>query len=628
MALLSSLLRRVAPRSLRTRLLAAFLAPLAVVALTWLAGVMAMRTSLAHERELARGNLALGSIHGLTRSVLDAETGVRGYVITGELRFLQPREHALGAFPSHLQRLLTLEQGRPPQLRRLSKIATLFGQWNTEAAAPAIALREANPDRPFSEEDTRLAERGKVLMDALRDLTAAAEADELDALRGREEATLLASRSGQLTLGVGSALATVLALLLAIGFATRVGGATRAVAAAAGALARGDLSHRAEVSSDDELGEAARAFNRMADQLEARTLQHELFTQMGKLLHACASFDEARRVVRQMVPALFPEESGVLFLNLGSDGFDPVATWGTMESADLHLGVDECWALRGVGVHWAQDPQHDVRCRHLENRPERESLCVPVLAQGERVGALCLEARAPLHTEEPHFTLGRRHMAELVAEYVALAAVNLGLREALKSQAMRDPLTSLYNRRYLEESFTRELNWARRRHRPVSVIFCDVDHFKRFNDAHGHEAGDVLLREMATVIRSVFRGEDIVCRYGGEEFVVLVRDCSLEDTVKRAEQLRRAVKSLRIAHQGRGLGEVTMSLGVSTFPEHGETPADLLREADQALFRAKGLGRNQVVVARGVEGPSLEVVAGESWPVPLKSSSGGKGISS
>jgi diguanylate cyclase (GGDEF)-like protein len=252
-----------------------------------------------------------------------------------------------------------------------------------------------------------------------------------------------------------------------------------------------------------------------------------------------------------------------------------------------------------------------------------------VLAQGERVGALCLEAREAIDPDAPHFNLERRHMAELVAEYVALAAVNLGLREALKSQAMRDPLTSLYNRRFLEESFTRELNWAKRRHRPVSVIFCDVDHFKRFNDSHGHDAGDALLREMATVIRSVFRGEDIVCRYGGEEFVVLVRDCSLEDTVKRAEQLRGAVRALRVTHQGRALGDVSMSLGVSTFPEHGETSADLLRSADQALFRAKGLGRNQVVVARSATSP-LELQPqndGASFPA-LVSSVGGQGVSS
>jgi diguanylate cyclase (GGDEF)-like protein len=191
----------------------------------------------------------------------------------------------------------------------------------------------------------------------------------------------------------------------------------------------------------------------------------------------------------------------------------------------------------------------------------------------------------------------RQNLAMAFAESVSLALANLRLRETLRMQSIRDPLTTLFNRRYMEEFFDREMKRATRSQRPIGVILCDLDHFKRYNDTFGHDAGDTLLKETAALLRNLVRGDDIACRYGGEEFLLLMPDASIEITCRRAESLRNTVANLHVEHLGQPLGPVTLSAGVAIFPDHGQTTGSLLRAADQALYSAKHSGRNRVVLA-------------------------------
>ena len=176
-------------------------------------------------------------------------------------------------------------------------------------------------------------------------------------------------------------------------------------------------------------------------------------------------------------------------------------------------------------------------------------------------------------------------------------ATILRLRDALLVQAMHDPLTGLYNRRYMEEWLRHELYRARRHGRPVGIVMFDVDHFKAVNDRLGHEAGDMVLRELAAVARRAARASDVVCRYGGEEFVLLMPEASAADAGRKAEELRSAVALLRLEFQGRSVGPLAISLGVSGFPSHGHDADTVLRCADEALYAAKDGGRNRVVTA-------------------------------
>ena len=190
----------------------------------------------------------------------------------------------------------------------------------------------------------------------------------------------------------------------------------------------------------------------------------------------------------------------------------------------------------------------------------------------------------------------KQQLAAAVAEQIALALSNLMLRETLRQQSVRDPLTKLYNRRFLVETLNRELARLERKHLPLSLIMIDVDHFKSFNDTFGHEAGDAVLRDLGEILQRNIRGSDIACRYGGEEFTIVLPEANLEIGRQRAETMREAMRELQPVHDGKPLGPVTLSLGVAWFPEHGRQPDQLLQVADTALYEAKSAGRNRVVV--------------------------------
>jgi diguanylate cyclase (GGDEF)-like protein len=256
-------------------------------------------------------------------------------------------------------------------------------------------------------------------------------------------------------------------------------------------------------------------------------------------------------------------------------------------------------------------------CPHVPPTSQGHALCLPLVAQGEVLAVLhvSLDAGAKAATDS------KLALARAAAEPIAMALANLRLRETLQAQSIRDPLTGLFNRRFLQEAFVKFLSRARRESRPVGVIVLDVDHFKRFNDTFGHAAGDVLLGAVGTLLGASFRQEDIACRFGGEEFVVVLPNASLEDTVRRAEQLRTAIAALSLQHQGTSLGAVTASLGVSAFPQHGGEGDALIEAADAALYRAKHGGRNQVVVAaaKPIDGPRPDKEAAPAAPLTAAS---------
>ncbi len=185
-----------------------------------------------------------------------------------------------------------------------------------------------------------------------------------------------------------------------------------------------------------------------------------------------------------------------------------------------------------------------------------------------------------------------------------LASNSLGTALAQAQQSVRDPLTGLFNRRYMEETLEREIRRAARANGPVSIIMLDVDHFKHFNDTFGHEAGDIVLRGIGAVLRAQVRAGDIACRYGGEEFTLIMPVASAEVARQRAEHLRAQVKGLVVHRRGVALGQITVSLGVAAFPVHGDTGETVLGEADDALYQAKRAGRDQVVVAQVAESVS------------------------
>lgn len=337
-------------------------------------------------------------------------------------------------------------------------------------------------------------------------------------------------------------------------------------------------------------------------ELERRSSEITLLSELGSLLQACTSTEEAYGVIVQFGPKLFPTSPGaVCVLSASRNLVEAVAVWGESPSGEAVFTPESCWALRSGRVHFVDEPKSSLLCRHLINSRAAAHLCAPMMAQGDALGILHIQGGRDVQGRPEGLEDSKQQLAMTLAEQIGLALANLKLRETLRVQSIRDPLTGLYNRRYMEESLERELRRAARNYRPLGAIMLDLDHFKRYNDTFGHDAGDSVLREFGNFLQTRVREEDIACRFGGEEFVLILPDTSLEVTQQRADQLREGVKHLHVQHRGQALGPVTASLGVAVFPEHGASSDDLFRAADEALFQAKAQGRDRVVIGKPVQ---------------------------
>ena len=362
-----------------------------------------------------------------------------------------------------------------------------------------------------------------------------------------------------------------------------------------------DITERIE--SEEALHESNRQLQATVRELEQRNSKNAILGNMGDMLQMCKSAQESHGVLAQFIDKLFPNASGSFYLlNFANHLLEAVVTWGEAGSAgDPVIGKDDCWALRRGQLHMVEDPHSRLACQHLIGPPRGPYICTPIMAQGEVLGMLHVQFGEEEKDRPAAMRQGRmesrKAWALTVTEHLSLALANLKLRETLRTQAVRDSLTGLYNRRYMEQVLDREVLRASRNHRTVGIIMLDLDNFKRFNDAYGHEAGDLLLRAVGDFLIANVRAEDVACRYGGEEFVVVLPEASLLMTQNRAEQLRKGMQSLGVNVRGELLRAVTASIGVAAFPEHGESVADLLRTADMALYAAKRQGRDRVIVA-------------------------------
>jgi diguanylate cyclase (GGDEF)-like protein len=343
--------------------------------------------------------------------------------------------------------------------------------------------------------------------------------------------------------------------------------------------------------------------NQLVAELQLRTTQMALLNEMGDLLQCCASAEEAYVVVAQSMRKLLPAATaGILYVFKSSrNAVEAAAIWGNSRASEPIFAPEMCWALRRGQPHWSDYSAAEITCRHLKSPNGSSYLCVPMVGQGETLGLLHLEfandASAQANVGPESLQQSRQRLAATLAGQVALAIASLRLRETLRDQSIRDSLTGLFNRRFMQESLDRELQRARRKKRPLAVVFLDLDHFKQFNDSFGHDAGDTVLRTIAELFRQHFRGDDVICRYGGEEFAIILPESTAKDAVKRANQLRLQARKLKVRHHDQILDPVTLSIGVAAFPEHGSTPEELLQAADQCLYQSKSEGRDRVTLA-------------------------------
>lgn len=329
------------------------------------------------------------------------------------------------------------------------------------------------------------------------------------------------------------------------------------------------------------------------EELKRRDRDSALVAHVSDLLRACYSRSEAYRLMALSLREVFQGISGFLAAPVATGlAYEVVAEWGeNLESPEPFLAED-CWGLKWGHHHEAISPQASTPCGHFIRPPNGGYLCIPLVLRKTSLGLLHLIARPGEKIEYSQVQL-----ALTLAETIALSLSNLSLHEALLDQAIRDPLTGLFNRRYLEETLGRELHRVQRGSTTLCVAMLDVDHFKNFNDSYGHEAGDDVLRALGDVLRNGLRKSDIPCRFGGEEFTLILPDATLENARIRVETVCRAFKALQIRSGGRPLPPSTMSAGLAIAPFHGSTTDAILRVADGALYAAKLGGRDRVAVA-------------------------------
>ncbi len=331
---------------------------------------------------------------------------------------------------------------------------------------------------------------------------------------------------------------------------------------------------------------------RMVRELTQRSTRATSLAKMAELLQSCADLKDIFAVMVGMAPKIFPELRGaVLLLNSSRDLLEIAASWSDCRLPASTFAAEDCWALRTGHMHMVAPGDSTAECRHVVSG-QGAYACLPLMSQGGAIGVVHFQVIDSGALSEVAML-----MANMFAEQVGLSVANLRLREALRDQSIRDALTGLFNRRYLEETLEREIRRAVRSEQVLGVLMLDLDHFKKFNDTFGHEAGDTVLREAAAFLTRSVRSEDIVCRFGGEEFVIILPLADLKATQARAERIRSKLRELTILHQGKAVGMVTVSVGVAELPEHGTTPKTLLESADAALYRAKREGRDRAVVA-------------------------------
>jgi diguanylate cyclase (GGDEF)-like protein len=374
-------------------------------------------------------------------------------------------------------------------------------------------------------------------------------------------------------------------------------------------LAQGDLESdpnpRRRAAEIAEMEQAIGVFR--AGLVERSQLNREtrLLSELNEWLQSCNSLSELYDMVAQFLSRLLPGCAGSLYIYANSrDVLEGSKAWngGTVQ-ASMH--PEDCWGLRRGHVYSFGEREIDFPCAHVASAKVEQYCCIPVLAHGETIGLLHLEFHAGEDGQHHQDNISEQRRLGLVcAEQISLAIANVKLRDQLRDQSIRDPLTGLFNRRYMLETCRREFSRAARGRQPVTMLSIDVDHFKKFNDNHGHDAGDTVLKEVGNCLESVFRNEDVACRFGGEEFVVVLPGASLEIAAKRAEELRAKIEGLSVRYLDHNLPRITISVGVAAFPEAGDNPQSVLKAADDALYRAKEGGRNRVELADDVLKPT------------------------
>lgn len=321
--------------------------------------------------------------------------------------------------------------------------------------------------------------------------------------------------------------------------------------------------------------------------------QHEneimILGKMNVMLQNCQESNEAYEIIQFTAKELFSRFNGCLaILNSSTNTLEIVKQWGDSQNVKSIFKSSDCWAIREGHSYLVRDTSKDIICYHFDSSPGAY-ICLPLILQSGIMGLLVIHS--------PNKEIFENYNQQIASNFCGIiqpSLANIKLREELYEKAIRDPLTGLYNRRFMDETLSRELQRTFRDGKSLCVAMLDLDLFKRFNDANGHEAGDEILKFVGTVLRNNFRANDIACRFGGEEFIVILTDSDLSAAYPRLETIRKEIKNGKVFFNKKQLPTLTISIGIAEAPRHGTSAKDIIDAADKALYIAKQTGRDRV----------------------------------
>ncbi len=587
-----------------------------VLALGSLAGLLADASYQASQsfQWAAHSAQVIETTEAALNDLREAESGQRGFVITRDPAYARSFAKRLDSAARTIARVAGQTRDNPRQHARAREMALLMKERSAFLRQPLDLARRGN----FAGAVTIIASgRGRDLMDAISVRGEAFLEEERALQTTRQDAAAQRLRRGK-RLAIFGAIAV--ALIVIGGFTLLVQGIRRPLETmlrAMTALGSGDEQTRIDTAMGSrEFNRLAIGYNAMADRLEGavsdqgaserqlqvvnaelerntKTLRErgdviELLGGMAHRMQAARTDDELAQIIRVFVPQVLPDIPGALYAHNNSRNcLVPVASWGDIVVPDDGFAPERCWALRRGQSHSVVDPGRDIVCAHVAE--DEVYHCEPLLAGGEVIGVLYLRGRIEAEN---------RFRMNVLTENIASALVNHRLQRSLREQTIRDPLTSLFNRRYMEEALKLEIARASRSGNPLSLVMCDVDHFKRFNDEFGHDAGDAVLQQVAAEMRSRFRDGDVVCRFGGEEFTIIAPGTTAEALAKRVDIVRQAIAEIAVRHGNRALGSTSMSFGIATWTDIMDREgATLIQAADMALYQSKRDGRNRATIS-------------------------------
>jgi diguanylate cyclase (GGDEF)-like protein len=539
---------------------------------------------LSSQAFVERTNSVLHEMDGVEDGLQDAREAALHYVLTPEKQDLVTFEDAVAQTWARLDRIAVMtkdDAGYPARLEKLrgwikDELQQLRDNMRTTHTLLIFHSPEADSKR-----------------DRVRDATQKFKDDEEELLRVRNEAARTrvheVERSVSVRIGGFSALMAVLFLLVI------------------------RESKKLRIAEQNALNAQLRLEGSL-QQLQVETESGKLLNELQANLQICVNPPEAYEVLGGYAQKFMPGSAGAVFaIDSSRNLMGVMASWGDSLSPTQHiLSPEDCCAMRGGRLHLRVETSHGLSCRHFAGSIPDAYLCLPLAALGETLGILHISVAS-----SDLLTPARLALIQQSGEYAALRLANLRLREKLHDQSIRDPLTGLYNRRFLEATLEQELHRSGRHHTGLGVIMADIDKFKLFNDSFGHTAGDIVLKEVGAMFRRSVRTEDIVCRYGGEEFLIVLPDTSLESVRERAEVMRDAIAKLDLQHAGHALGKITASFGISFSQDGVLTPDILLRYADEALYEAKRQGCNCVSLSESVANLLAEKQGKEPVSAPL-----------